>query len=233
MYITPYIFVEDGPQDLTLIDSCFRSELPKLVTRIQDEGFDIRNEKRLILTHTHVDHVQSANEIKSITGAKVFSHWLEAGFLSNDPPYYGPPDHSTVLSIMRKVGVDEDKVNKKFGSLGRDPVAVDHILSDGDSIGGLKVVHTPGHTPGHISLYSEQDNALIGGDFLFNRVLGEDGLFLPKEVSIDTKLGGVSARRVSGLNFDKLLLAHQKEPELDSSAPKKVDQAAETLLKKN
>ena len=47
IYITPYIFVEDDPSDLTLIDTCFMAELPKLIDHFRDEGFDVKNVKRL------------------------------------------------------------------------------------------------------------------------------------------------------------------------------------------
>ena len=52
-----------------------------------------------------------------------------------------------------------EQVLEKFGSLDRESIIVDEKVSDGDTIGSLKVVHTPGHTPGHISLYAEQDKS--------------------------------------------------------------------------
>ena len=233
IYITPYIFEEDGPEDLTLIDTCYQAELPKLLSRFTDEGYDIKNVKRLILTHTHVDHVQAANEVKKITNAKVYSHWIEAGFLNNDPPYYGPPSHEALGKKLADLGIKEEQVEKKFGSLARDPVVADYWLSEGDKVGRLKVIHSPGHTLGHMSLYSEEDGAVIGGDFLFKDVLGSDGLFLPKWVSIDPVLAGVSARRIAQLHFDKLLLGHQNEPLLDKNAPAEVEKAANQLLKRS
>ena len=232
IYITPYIFEENGPEDLTLIDTCLLSELPKLLSHFSDEGYEIKNVKRLILTHTHVDHVQAVNEVKRLTGAKVYSHWIEAGFLNNDPPYYGPPSHDALLKKFVELGISERQVENKFGRLTRDPIVVDHWLREGDSVGKLKVIHSPGHTLGHISLYSEEDRAVIGGDFLFKDILGSVGLFLPNWVSIDPVLGVISARRIAKLHFDKLLLGHQNEPLLEKSAPEIVEKAAARLLKK-
>ena len=53
--IVPYL-VEEGPNDLTLIDTCFSSELPKLKSYIDNAGYDLKNIKRIILTHVHIDH---------------------------------------------------------------------------------------------------------------------------------------------------------------------------------
>jgi len=45
-----------------------------------------------------------------------------------------------------------------------EPIIVDEQVSDENMIGSLKVIHTPGHTPGHISLYYEEDRILFGAD---------------------------------------------------------------------
>ena len=228
--IVPYV-VEEGPRNLTLVDTCFVVEVPKLVAQLREEGYDITDVKRLVLTHTHVDHVQAANEVKRISGAEIYSHWSEAGYLKGDPAYHGPPTHNAIESILSKLGISSEEVAKKYGSLARDPVLVDHQLRDGDRVGKLVVVHTPGHTPGHISLFSEEDGAIIGGDFLFKGVLGFDGLFVPdSSLSIDPIVAAVSARRISQLKFDKLLLAHQDAPLLGATAPERVEQAAAVTL---
>jgi glyoxylase-like metal-dependent hydrolase (beta-lactamase superfamily II) len=225
----PCVVEENGPRDLTLIDTCFLAEEPKLEAQLQDEGYEMKDVKRLILTHTHPDHVQAVNQIKKDREIKVYSHWSEAGYLGQEPVYHGPPSHEIILSTLQRLGISMDEVTRKFGSLERPPVAVDETLQDGDSIGRLKVIHTPGHTPGHIALYSEEDRTVIGGDFLFNSVLGIDGLYVMRDFSIDPRVAAVSARRVSKLNFDKLVLGHQREPLLEG-ARRAVGLAADAAL---
>ncbi|MGI0078294.1 MAG: MBL fold metallo-hydrolase [Nitrososphaerales archaeon] len=222
--------VEESPHDLTLVDAGFLAELPKLKTHLQDEGYDIKDVKRLVLTHTHVDHVQAANEVKKASGARIFSHWAEAGYLGRNPPYNGPPSHEMIQKIADRLGITMEDIAKKFGKLGVDPIPIDEVLNDGDSIGRLKVVHSPGHTPGHIAVYSSEDRTVIGGDFLFKSVLGVEGLFVPdSEVSIDPLLAAVSARRISQLHFEKLLLGHQDAPILEN-ASEAVERAANLAL---
>ena len=98
------------------------------------------------------------------------------------------------------------------------------------AIGSLKVIHTPGHTPGHISLYFEKHRIVFGADFLFKSVFGTEGLFIPHAVvSIDPVTAAISAKRMSKVNFDKLLLAHQDSPVLEN-AQKEVEKTAEQAI---
>jgi glyoxylase-like metal-dependent hydrolase (beta-lactamase superfamily II) len=70
-------------------------------------------------------------------------------------------------------GLSEDMLSLSINFGGRSPgIVPDILLGEGDSIGGLTVLHTPGHTPGSISLLSERDQILISGDTVFT-----DGAF--------------------------------------------------------
>jgi glyoxylase-like metal-dependent hydrolase (beta-lactamase superfamily II) len=215
--MVPYL-IEEHTNDLTLIDTCFVSELSKLKTYIIDAGYEMNSIKRIILTHAHPDHIEAANEIKRITGAKIFSYWSEAAYLAQNPKYEGPPSHESVQMILQKFGVKMEDVIKKFGPLNLEPIIVDEKLYDNETIAGtnLQVIHTPGHTPGHISLLHKEYRILFGADFLLNSVLGGQGLFIPpSSISIDPLTAVISAQRVSRVRFDKLLLAHQSEPILE------------------
>lgn len=213
----PYL-IEEKPDDLTLIDTCFTSELPKLKAYVANAGYELKNIRRTILTHVHPDHIQAANEIRKLTGAKIFSYWSEVPYLAHNPKYQRPPSHEGFQSLLQKFGVKVEDVVNKFGPMQLEPVIVDEQLNDNDNIVGtnLKVVHTPGHTPGHISLFHKEYGILFGADFLFNSVFGIEGLFIPPStVSIDPVTAVISTQRVSRMKFDKLLLAHQSNPILE------------------
>jgi glyoxylase-like metal-dependent hydrolase (beta-lactamase superfamily II) len=231
--ITPYL-VEEGPNDLTLIDTCFLKDVPKLKTYLQEVGYDIEQIKRIVLTHVHIDHTQSANEIKKILRGhvKIYSHWAEAEYLANNPQYHGPPTHEAVAQILQRYGIKNEDVVKKFGSFERDPIVVDQLLKDGDMIGKkLLVVHTPGHTPGHISLYLEKERIVFGADSLFKSVMNVDGLYVPPlEVSIDPTTAAISAARLSKLKCDRLFLSHQDSPVLEG-AQDAIHKAAQSSIR--
>lgn len=77
---------------------------------------------------------------------------------------------------------------------------MDEELKDGDKIKSLKVIHTSGHTPGHMSLYLEDQRTVFGSDTVWN-MRNSGGLVIPP--SYFTLV--VSVMRVSELNFDMLL----------------------------
>jgi glyoxylase-like metal-dependent hydrolase (beta-lactamase superfamily II) len=98
----------------------------------------------VVLTHCHFDHTAHVKEIAHMCRAKVAIHKQDAA---------GLPDDARSLSMH-------------FGS--RSPVTVPEIiLKEGDMIGDLRVLHTPGHTPGSICLFAEQEQVLISGDTVF------------------------------------------------------------------
>lgn len=101
--VFPYLFVEDR-DNLTLIDPAFVSQLPILENYLLDIGYDIKNVKRIILTHIHVDHSQAANEVKRKSGAKIYSHWIESRYLAQNPPYMGPPTTQETIEKFENSG---------------------------------------------------------------------------------------------------------------------------------
>jgi hydroxyacylglutathione hydrolase len=107
--------------------------------------------KAIILTHGHADHIAAVRDIKSSTGAPVAIHRADNNFL------YGTGEYSTMWGISY-----------------RTPDPPDRLLDEGDfiEIGDLrlKVIHTPGHTPGSICL--QMDNIVFTGDTLMYRGIG-------------------------------------------------------------
>ena len=103
----------------------------------------------IVLSHCHFDHTAHVKEIALMCRAKIAIHRDDAGGL-----------------------IDDGKsLSMQFGA--RSPgVVPDIVLSDGDTIGGLTVIHTPGHTPGSCCFYSAPDKVLISGDTVFT-----DGAF--------------------------------------------------------
>jgi len=137
--VIPYL-VEEGYNDLTLIDTCYIKELPKLESYLETISYRMSDIKRIILTHAHADHVQAANEIKERTyvssgvGAKVYSHWIDSAYLAHDPPYHGPPNIRIYKELLDNYNLKIEDVINKFGKLDVDPITVDEKLKDGDKI---------------------------------------------------------------------------------------------------
>ena len=98
----------------------------------------------IVLTHCHYDHTAHLMELRAMTGARISIHRLDGPSLGND-----------LLSSALLFGEKAP------------PVSVDRLLDEGNRVGELSVIHTPGHTPGSICLYHEGEGVLISGDTVF------------------------------------------------------------------
>ncbi len=102
----------------------------------------------VILTHCHYDHIGAVPDIVAATGAKVALHEKDISLLNDD--------RASVAAMFNAP---------------RPRFAIDIVLKDNDVIdlgdSSLKVIHTPGHTPGSICLYNESTKELLTGDTVF------------------------------------------------------------------
>jgi glyoxylase-like metal-dependent hydrolase (beta-lactamase superfamily II) len=100
--------------------------------------------RTIVLTHCHYDHTAHVQEIADLCGAEIAIHRSDAAALVDD---------------MQSVAL-------LFGE--RAPhTRPQRLLSGGEEIGRLQVIHTPGHTPGSICLYEEEEGILFSGDTVF------------------------------------------------------------------
>jgi len=149
---------EDG--QVTLVDMGLKSSGPKVIAALGAIGSTPSDVTRLVLTHAHADHAGGAAHVAARTGRSFDVH-------EDDAPYAragkAPPrDRRFLLGRL---------LDRVAGGQAFSPVPVERELSDGDVLpvaGGLRVVHTPGHSPGHISLLHEETRLLITGDAMFN-----------------------------------------------------------------
>ncbi len=83
---------------------------------------------------------------------------------------------------------------------------IDVLLNDGDIIKGLRVIHTPGHTPGHIALLEENTKALFVGDLM--RVENGKLLEIPEKYSEDPEANREAIKKLVNIDFSHILPAH-------------------------
>ncbi|MGG4489872.1 MBL fold metallo-hydrolase [Metabacillus idriensis] len=115
--------------------------------------------KAILLTHGHFDHVGGIIELVEQWQVPVYAHALELPYLTGQKDY-PEPDGSVEGGLIAKISrfFPNDAIN-----------LTDHVqaLGENGQIPGLpewKWIHTPGHTPGHVSFYREEDRTLIAGD---------------------------------------------------------------------
>lgn len=158
-FVNSFVLLEEDGS-VTLVDCGLRSAPARLVRALADVGRHPRDVQRIVLTHAHNDHAGGAARMVQDTSASgVQAHAADRGFLESGQ---APPVTSRA-PLGRLIARVQD-----FSFA---PVAVEQELSDGqfvDCLGGLQVLHTPGHTPGHISLLHPATGVLITGDCILN-----------------------------------------------------------------
>jgi glyoxylase-like metal-dependent hydrolase (beta-lactamase superfamily II) len=169
----------------TLVDTGMNTEdsLRRLRAVLDELGVAPTAVTRLIGTHHHVDHFGTAAPLRELTHAAVYLHPLEAeratllGHIGGENTDYlrthGVPDVPESLRLPPP---------SRFFGTWYSPAPPDHLLGDGDEIplgAGrcLRVVWTPGHTPGHCCLLLEPDGVLFVGDHLLPKITPHVGLW--------------------------------------------------------
>jgi hydroxyacylglutathione hydrolase len=198
--------VEEADGSLTVVDAGMQSDGKKILgyvtTKMMRKPSDV---KTIVITHCHVDHVRGAAALKAATGARVAVHEADADFVSGKAKY--PPPGGVIGFLFRLM-------SPFFRAA---PVEPDLRLKENDRVGKLRVLHTPGHTPGSISLYDGDDKVLFVGDtarFLKGRLQGP-----PRQFTPEMGQAKASIERLSKLDFEVLLSGHG-EPLKSKDAPK-------------
>jgi len=139
----------------------------------------------IFITHTHPDHVGGLATVKAAAaGAKVAAHRIEADFISKRKTYTGPP------GAARQT---------------HPGTPVDVLLDDGSVQDGLRVIFTPGHTTGSISLLDDHRSLLIAGDAVNN----ESGLRpMDDRYNVDPKQHRESIKKIAGFVYENLVMGH-------------------------
>jgi glyoxylase-like metal-dependent hydrolase (beta-lactamase superfamily II) len=152
-----YLVVDDA--SLALVDTGLPGSGKKILALIGALGRRPEEITRIILTHQHPDHIGGAADLVAASGAEVWAHPLDTPAIEGTGKRDAPKGPLGVVFNML--------ITPRLRS-----VKVSHPLSDGETLpilageGGLRVVATPGHTLGHISLYLASRKLLFAGDVL-------------------------------------------------------------------
>jgi len=198
-------FLIRGNNELALIDTGVPGMEMSIIKAIDDAGLDSSVLKHILITHLHFDHVGSLFKLKELTGARVYIHEDEAEAVERGIIMRTCTPAPTLVSRIAVPLISSAKRQEKR----IEGTRADKLLHDDDRLdiaGGIRVVHTPGHTIGHVSyLIENEDGILITGDAASGgRNPGYPMLFEDKETGLK------SLHRLGELNFTRAYFSHGK-----------------------
>lgn len=192
------VFLLIDGKSLSLIDTGFRGRTARIIKEIKQLGYSPADIDNIIITHHHPDHIGSLALLQKASQARVVAHPADAPYIEGQLPQPG---------LLRPTWVR--KLISPFYSLWSTvPAPVDMLVNDGDKLpilGGIKILHTPGHTPGSICLYFPEQRLVIAGDVM---VQGSRVKLSAKAYTVDISQQIKSIQRIADLDFDIICFGH-------------------------
>ena len=168
-----HCYVWEWEGGLTLIDTGMPKDARTVLDALVRTNRPLHAVRRIVITHGDTDHTGGLAQLKRATRAAVACHTVEKVLLEH------PARRQPALWVLRPLFL---LLSLLPGFRSR-PVSPDELLVDGQDLPeGFTVIHTPGHTPGHISLLHRERRILIAGDALNTRggkLQGPPALFTP------------------------------------------------------
>lgn len=210
--ISNVIFVgTPGEMDWVMVDAGMPGHASDILREAEYRYGKIRP-SAIILTHSHFDHIGSIADLLDIWDVPVYAHPLEFPYLTGEKNY-SEPDFSVeedLLAMMAFIYPDRpiDIANVLL------PLPVDHNIP---GMRGWKWIHTPGHSPGHVSFFRECDGMLISGDAFVT--VHQDSLYKvlaqepeisgpPVYLTIDWQDAWISVRKLEALHPETVISGH-------------------------
>ena len=194
--VNTFVIEDNG---LTLIDTGLPGGKDKIFSSLEKAGKNPADIKQIILTHCHTDHAGSAEELVTELNVPVFAHTIDAELIeqgiSSRPMTLTPgfinwmvyqlfiKKAAKIISPVKVIGLNDNDIL---------PIA-----------GGIQVIHTPGHSAGHIALLIKEQGVLIAADICANF-----GSLAYSTLYEDILLGQKSILKAAAFSFDKALFGH-------------------------
>lgn len=194
--VNTFVIEDNG---LTLIDTGLPGSKDKIFNSLEKAGKNPADIKQIILTHCHTDHAGGAAALVNELNVPVFAHTIDAELIeqgiSSRPMTLTPG----IINWM----VYQLFIKKAVKTIS--PVKVID-LNDDDILpiaGGIQIIHTPGHSAGHIALLIKEQGVLIAADICANF-----GSLAYSTLYEDILLGQKSILKAAAFSFDKALFGH-------------------------
>jgi glyoxylase-like metal-dependent hydrolase (beta-lactamase superfamily II) len=189
--LSVYAFLISEPR-MTLIDTGLIGSGRSVQRYVKGIGRSMDDLAQIICTHAHPDHIGAVRELAGDREVEVLMH----------------PADLAGLSVRLRDAVANRNRGQLIAYFTRHPGEATPI-QDGQllpMLGGLEVVHTPGHTPGSVCLYARRDKLLFTGDVL--QVIRGKVTFASTVFSDDMALARASVARMAELDVETIAFSH-------------------------
>jgi glyoxylase-like metal-dependent hydrolase (beta-lactamase superfamily II) len=223
-----YLVAAEG--EFVLVDAGYPRYWPQVERVLAQFGAPLDAIAAVIVTHHHVDHAGTAEQARSAAGATVFVHEADAPVVEGDRASH--PPHGFYREAWRLTMIRYLAHTVRVGGAGYRPVAAVESLREDDVVLDVparpRVIHTPGHTPGHCSVLLKDRGVLFAGDAIqnYDYATGRTGL-QQHRFNEDRQAALESLDHLAELDADVVLFGHG-EPWRDGArrAVEAVQQAA-------
>jgi glyoxylase-like metal-dependent hydrolase (beta-lactamase superfamily II) len=194
------------------VDTGLESSLDYILHTARDHFGKNAKPNAIILTHGHFDHIGSIKELLKLWNVPVYAHEEEMPYLTGKKDYpQGDPqvDEGMVAELSPYFPHNSIDLGNSIHALPEDGT-IPHM-------DGWRWIHTPGHTPGHISFFRERDGVLIVGD-AFSTVKQESMMAVmnqseqisgpPKYLTTDWEAAENSVKKLASLNLSLAIPSH-------------------------
>jgi len=195
-----------------LIDTGYPGQLQQIRDALEKVGIGICKLNKIIITHHDIDHIGCLAAIVNENQGKteVYSHEVEKPYIQGD---IQPIKLTQLEARLDTLNEQMKSIYEGMKSGYKNCVSgVDGAIVDGLELpycGGITVIHTPGHTPGHISLYLKKSKTLISGDTLF---IENGQLIRPQQfVNFDNDLALESIKKFTNYDIENIICYHGGE----------------------
>ncbi len=203
----------EGP-DVVLVDAGLPGMAPQFLKAMDQAKVSPERLTRIIITHHDLDHIGSLGELQRAVPQRIeiLAHAEEVPYIQGEQrPIKMTPEMMTQMEQQMKNLPEEQRqaMRAMLESVKGQKLKVDRTLDDGAILpycGGIQIIHTPGHTPGHICLYLQASKTLIAGDALF--VEGGNLAPAPAFINADSSMALASLKKLAHCDISNVIAYH-------------------------
>ena len=206
---TIYPVILKDEEEMILVDCGYPNFLPLIKKAAEEKGVNLDELTKIIVTHHDFDHMGALADFKRLyPNICIVSSYIEEEYINGKRKSLRLQQAEEIYpSLPDSQKGNAENFHKLLESI--EPAKVDLLVKDKDMFpwcGGVEIISTPGHMPGHISIYLNESKILIAGDAL---VVEDDkiGIANPNYI-LDMEEAKMSIKKLQGYHIEKIICYH-------------------------